>query len=314
MAIANPSQELLMRSAFAADLVMNKAEASIRYIENAAMYNERRAAEGIAPAAQSVPGAAAGTGAGAGSGSAGVAEGKGAAAEKGTAVAAGSGVAVGHGVDKGSTQDIKQDIFNDVLKGKKKLVATHVEAALEQGAEASDILNEALIPAINLVGQYFNDKKYFLPQLMLSAEAMRKGVDLLEPLLMKNAEGKSGYTVVIATVEGDIHDIGKNLVAMMMKNYGFNVIDLGKDVPARTIVQAAIENDADIIALSALMTTTMQRMREVVALVQEKKLRSKVIIGGAVITQDYADEIGADGYSEDAVEAVALVKRLMEKG
>ena len=175
-----------------------------------------------------------------------------------------------------------------------------------------NILDDALIPAINKVGEYFNVKKYFLPQLMLSTEAMRTGVDYLEPLLLDSVES-AGYTVVIATVEGDIHDIGKNLVAMMMKNYGFNVIDLGKDVPAEQIVAAAAKYQADIIALSALMTTTMQKMREVVALVREKSLTSKVIIGGAVITQDYADEIGADGYSEDAVGAVALVKRLMGK-
>ncbi len=121
-----------------------------------------------------------------------------------------------------------------------------------------------------------------------------------------------GWTVVIATVEGDIHDIGKNLVAMMMKNYGFNVIDLGKDVPARQIIDAAKEHHADIIALSALMTTTMQRMRDVVNLARQEGIGAKIIIGGAVITQDYADEIGADGYSEDAVGAVALVRRLME--
>lgn len=118
--------------------------------------------------------------------------------------------------------------------------------------------------------------------------------------------------VVIATVEGDIHDIGKNLVALMLKNYGFRVIDLGKDVPAREIVQAAREHKARIIALSALMTTTMQRMREVVALVREEGLDAKVMIGGAVITQDYAEEIGADGYSRDAAEAVKVARHLVD--
>ncbi len=276
MAIANPSQELLMRSACAADLVMNKADASLRYIENAAMYRERsqKALEQEKSA------------------------GKEAFPAKNTA-------------DK-NDPPVLQEIFQDVLKGKKKLVPGHIHEALEAGISASDILNRALIPAINQVGEYFNAKTYFLPQLMMSAEAMRKGVDLLEPLLSESVDSM-GYTVVIATVEGDIHDIGKNLVAMMMKNYGFKVIDLGKDVPARTIVDAAVENKADIIALSALMTTTMQRMRDVIALVRSEHVPAKVIIGGAVITQDYADEIGADGYSEDAVGAVALVKRLMEK-
>ena len=118
-------------------------------------------------------------------------------------------------------------------------------------------------------------------------------------------------TIVIATVEGDIHDIGKNLVALMLKNYGFRVVDLGKDVSKETIVQAAIDENADIIALSALMTTTMMRMKDVVELVREKNVDAKVIIGGAVITQSYADEIGADGYSKDAADAVRLVQRLM---
>lgn len=120
-----------------------------------------------------------------------------------------------------------------------------------------------------------------------------------------------GETIVIATVEGDIHDIGKNLVALMLKNYGFRVVDLGKDVPKEDIVQAAIDEKADIIALSALMTTTMMRMKDVVELVKEKQLKTKVIIGGAVITQSYADEIGADGYSKDAADAVRLVQRLL---
>ena len=116
--------------------------------------------------------------------------------------------------------------------------------------------------------------------------------------------------VVIATVEGDIHDIGKNLVALMLKNYGFEVIDLGKDVPKEEIVRVARERNAQIIALSALMTTTMQRMREVIDLAKQEGINAKVMIGGAVITQDYADEIGADGYSRDAAEAVKLAQRL----
>ena len=191
------------------------------------------------------------------------------------------------------------------------MISQHIQGALDKGASPASILDESLIPAINQVGEYFNAKTYFLPQLMISAETMRKGVAVLEPLLQEDARSV-GWTVVIATVEGDIHDIGKNLVAMMMKNYGFNVIDLGKDVPARQIIDAAKEHHADIIALSALMTTTMQRMRDVVNLARQEGIGAKIIIGGAVITQDYADEIGADGYSEDAVGAVALVRRLME--
>lgn len=306
MAIANPSQELLMRSAFAADLVVGKAEADLRYIENAQIYNEHREARGAS--AGTAAGVNAATGARAVAG-AGAATGKSAPSDTGISGAAAVSGAVSD--LNASEAPLLKAIYDDVLKGKKKLVTDHIQNALDQGAAASEILNGALIPAINQVGEYFNIKKYFLPQLMLSAETMRRGVDLLEPLLETSVES-NGYTVVIATVEGDIHDIGKNLVAMMMKNYGFNVIDLGKDVPAATIVEAAMTHEADIIALSALMTTTMQKMREVVDLVREMGLKSKIIIGGAVITQDYADEIGADGYSEDAVGAVALVKRLME--
>ena len=119
---------------------------------------------------------------------------------------------------------------------------------------------------------------------------------------------------MIATVEHDIHDIGKNLVALMLRNYGYKVIDLGKDVPAETIIEAAIREDADIIGLSALMTTTMMEMKKVIALAKEKKVRAQIIIGGAVITQGFADEIGADGYSEDAQAAVELVSRLLKLG
>lgn len=290
MAIANPSQDLLMRCAYAADLVMNKKGADLIYIDQTMRLNEKRQIQeekrhlsqpdtGItllpAPDTQGPS-----------------------AADKD---ASGSAVCA----------PLLEAVRQDVLKGKKKTVIEHIQVALNAGFAAGDILNEALIPGINLVGEYFNRKKYFLPQLMLGAEAMRKGVDFLEPLLLNNSDSTGGYTIVIATVEGDIHDIGKNLVAMMMKNYGFNVVDLGKDVPAQKIVDTAKKMDADVIALSALMTTTMLRMKEVIRLAHKEQLRAKIIIGGAVITQDYADEIGADGYSEDAVGAVALVKRLM---
>ena len=354
MAIANPSQELLMRSAFAADLVMDKSGAALRYIENAAMYKQRQASGSMTAAAQ-MPGNAAaaahsGTDAGLarpaaaqtpGSTAAAVHDGTDAGlAQPAAAQTPGSAAATAahRGMEAGLAQPAAaqvpgsaaaavhdgtdaapfkaapgfRTIYEDVLKGKKKQIVAHIQEALEGGAAPKTLLDAVLIPAINQVGDYFNDKIYFLPQLMMSAETMRTGIDYLEPMLSLDAQ-QIGYTVVIATVEGDIHDIGKNLVAMMMKNYGFCVIDLGKDVPAKTIVETAISRKADVIALSALMTTTMQKMRDVVALAREMAPGVRVIIGGAVITQEYADEIGADGYSEDAVGAVALVKRLMEK-
>lgn len=193
-----------------------------------------------------------------------------------------------------------------------KSILDEVKEGLAAGMEPGVIVSEELIPAINEVGDLFEKQTYFLPQLIASAETMKKAIEYLEPMLSGGDETGPKVTIVIATVEGDIHDIGKNLVALMLKNYGFRVVDLGKDVPKEVIVQAAIDEKADIIALSALMTTTMMRMKGVVELVREKNLDAKVIIGGAVITQSYADEIGADGYSRDAADAVRLVQRLMD--
>lgn len=201
-------------------------------------------------------------------------------------------------------------VFQCVMKGSRKTVLDEVKQELSEGKEPGFIINEELIPAINEVGDLFEKQVYFLPQLIASAETMKTAIEYLEPMLSSDDEGGAKITIVIATVEGDIHDIGKNLVALMLKNYGYRVIDLGKDVPKEVIVQAAMDEKADIIALSALMTTTMMRMKDVVELVKEKKLDTKVIIGGAVITQSFADEIGADGYSKDAAEAVKLVQRL----
>ena len=158
------------------------------------------------------------------------------------------------------------------------------------------------------------DRIYFLPQLISSAEVMKKAIEYLEPMLEQDEDQKEKPVIVIATVEGDIHDIGKNLVGLMLKNCGYDVIDLGKDVPKEQIAKAAMEHHAAIIGLSALMTTTMQEMRHVIAYVRELGIEAKVIIGGAVITQSYADEIGADGYSKDAAEAVKLVERLLGEG
>ena len=183
--------------------------------------------------------------------------------------------------------------------------------AIHQGRDAQKIIDESLIPAINHVGELFDKQIYYLPQLIASAEAMEGGIGELEPILAASRTGKSKGTVVIATVEHDIHDIGKNLVALMLRNYGYRVVDLGKDVPAEDIIDAAIREDADIIGLSALMTTTMMEMKTVVELAKEKGVTAKIIIGGAVITQGFADEIGADGYSGDAQEAVELVGSIL---
>ena len=198
------------------------------------------------------------------------------------------------------------------MKGNRNGIAVLTREALAGEADPGEILNQALLPAINQVGELFDKGKYFLPQLIASAAAMKNAIEVLEPLLLQETGDGDKPVVVIATVEGDIHDIGKNLVALMLKNYGFRIIDLGKDVPKEEIIRAAKENNARIIALSALMTTTMQRMKEVIACARAEGLEVKIMVGGAVVTQDYAREIGADGYSADAAGAVKLAKSLIQ--
>lgn len=289
MAIANPSQELLVTCAFATDLLLNKEGADLRYIEYADFVKEKKEKEAIK------------------------------AAEKANMQMTKASNDSNKNDDTKITQnanenngfnEIKEKLYHAVLKGNRNKIAEITKEALALGEKPEDLLNEVLLPGINLVGDYFDKGKYFLPQLIASAEAMKNSIEVLEPLLLQANQSEDMPVVIIATVEGDIHDIGKNLVALMLKNYGFKVIDLGKDVPMDTIIAAAKEHNAKIIALSALMTTTMQRMREVVEEVKKIKLPVKVMIGGAVITQEYADEIGADGYSKDAADAVKLAKRL----
>ena len=217
------------------------------------------------------------------------------------------------GEESGIREDSARKIYEAVLKGNRRGMAALVGAALDSGAVPQDLLNDKLIPAINEVCELFNQQKYFLQQLISSAEAMKIAVEHLEPLLVKDAQMEKLGVVVIATVAGDVHDIGKNLVALMLKNYGFDVRDLGKDVPTEEIIRVAGEVDADIIAVSALMTTTMLEMKEIVKQRDAAGLRAKIMIGGAVITQSYCDEIHADGYSKDAQEAVTVAKRLMGK-
>ncbi len=198
------------------------------------------------------------------------------------------------------------------MKGSSGVIIEDTKQALQEGYEAKAILDDVLLPAINEVGALFDKGKYFLPQLIAGAEAMKASIEYLEPLLMGDRSGQEMPTVVIATVEGDIHDIGKNLVALMLRNYGFKVIDLGKDVPKEKIIETAKEHNAQVIALSALMTTTMQQMQHVIDYARQQNVDARIIVGGAVITQEYADEIGADGYSKDAADAVKLTKRILQ--
>ncbi|MCR5650571.1 MAG: homocysteine S-methyltransferase family protein [Lachnospiraceae bacterium] len=203
-----------------------------------------------------------------------------------------------------------EEVKECVIKGNEQAVCDLTKKALDAGLAPDIILNEALISAINEVGDLFEKGRYFLPQLIASAKTMEEAIALLEPLLQQNSSNDDAPVIVIATVEGDIHDIGKNLVTLMLKNYGFKVTDLGKNVPKEQIVGTAMELDADIICLSALMTTTMKEMENVIQYAKEKGCRARFMIGGAVITQDYADEIGADAYSADASDAVRVAKRI----
>ena len=273
MAIANPSQELLMNAAFASDMLLNKKESDIRYIERMNFLSEKYAGmERVM--VQKTP--------------------------AGTSAAGGE-------TRKESTGS---GVFQAVLKGNKEHVLEEVKKMLDGGAKPDEIINEHLIAAINEVGELFDKKKYFLPQLISSANTMKLAIEYLEPMLERsNTEAMA--TIVVATVEGDIHDIGKNLVVLMLKNYGYHVIDLGKDVPADVIVDTAMNEGAKVIGLSALMTTTMMRMKDVVELAKEKGCTAKIVIGGAAITESFSNEIGADGYSKDAAECVKLVERLL---
>ncbi|HOP63267.1 MAG TPA: homocysteine S-methyltransferase family protein [Spirochaetota bacterium] len=256
MAIANPSSEQLMNTAFSCDALAGRDKNLTSYVEKFS----------------------------------------GAAAET-----------------KASVEALTPDklVFESVLRGWDDRIESSIKQALDAGISPQKVVDDSLIPAITLVGDKYDKKEYFLPQLIMSADTMRKGFTILEPLLSTGEGVKKEGKIVIATVKGDIHDIGKNIVALMLRNYGFDVVDLGKDVPADAILERAVEVKADIVALSALMTTTMTEMKNVINLSHEKGLKLKFMIGGAVVDQNYADEIGANGYSKDAMDAVKLAKTLM---
>lgn len=208
------------------------------------------------------------------------------------------------------TKPLPQRAFDCVLYGEDDNIATVLLEAIRAGVEAKTLVDDALIPAIVRVGELYDKKEYFLPQLMMSAQAMSLGFEALEPYLAKDSRQKSGK-IIMATVKGDIHDIGKNIVCLMLRNYGFEVIDLGKDVPAQSILDAAAEHDTNLIGLSALMTTTMSEMKKVIELAHQcGRGNLRFMVGGAVVDKAYAEEIGAHGYAADAVEAVRVAQKL----
>lgn len=213
---------------------------------------------------------------------------------------------------KEGPKTIKERLKQAIIEGDEEGVVGLVEEALKEGWEPLRISNEALIPGLEEVGRLFGQNIYFLPQVMLSADTMKRAFERLK----KEFKGKKGPTlgkVLMATVEGDIHDIGKNIVSTLLENYGFEVIDLGKDVPSQRIVEEAIRCKVDVVGLSALMTTTVMEMENVLKRLKEKGVPVVTMVGGAVVSQGFADRIGANGYAKDALEAVEKVKRLVSK-
>jgi 5-methyltetrahydrofolate--homocysteine methyltransferase len=207
-------------------------------------------------------------------------------------------------------QSLLEQIFDAVLTGNREIIGHLLQKAVTEGHKPNSLMNEQLLPAIARSGELFEKREYFLPQLIQSAEAMKKAFEFLEPFLKaETADAPAKAQIVLATVKGDIHDIGKNIVALMLKNYDFIVHDLGKDVDAPLIVDKAKETGAEIIGLSALMTTTMVQMKTVIELARAKGLQCKFLIGGAVVNQAFADEIGADAYAADAHMAVKIARQ-----
>ncbi|EDY84639.1 B12 binding domain protein [Verrucomicrobiia bacterium DG1235] len=205
--------------------------------------------------------------------------------------------------------DPLQQLIEAIKVGNRKIAATATQTALDSGSSGKEVLG-ALSEGMDDVGKRFKANEIFVPEVLVAARAMKKSMELLEPILVKSGI-KPEHTLVIGTVKGDLHDIGKNLVAMMMKGANFNVIDLGTNLPAQTILDAAIEHKADLVGLSALLTTTMPAMRETVALMNKEPHPFKIIVGGAPITQDFADDIGADGFAIDAASTVELARTLV---
>lgn len=206
---------------------------------------------------------------------------------------------------------VLEDVYNAVIDGKVDDAAAGVEQGLNAGIAVDDLLKKGLLAAMDLVGERFGEGDIFIPQVIWSAKAMQAGMDLLRPHFTEGQQGISAR-IIIGTAEGDIHDIGKNLVGMMLEGAGFEVVDLGVGVKPELFIEKAVEEKADIIGVSALLTTTMMSMAEVVKLKNEKGLSSlKVIIGGAPLSLNFCKEIGADAYGVDAMDAVVQVKKLM---
>ncbi|MDY6906662.1 MAG: corrinoid protein [Chloroflexota bacterium] len=211
--------------------------------------------------------------------------------------------------------DELKGIVENLIEGEADTVTELVRTALDQGISVERVLNEGLIAGMNEVGEQFKRGDIYLPEVLFAAKAMKQGMEILEPLLV-GAGVKPLGRVILGTVRGDVHDIGKNLVGVMMKGAGFEVIDLGVDTSPERFVAAALEHDAPLIGMSALLGTTIPCMKETVEALAQAGLkgRVKILIGGAIVTQSYADEIGADGYASDAASAVTRAKEILGMG
>ena len=205
-----------------------------------------------------------------------------------------------------------QDIYQGILDGDQGMVTDGITRALAQNIPPADILNQAMIEAMGQVGKLFEEGEYFVPEMLIAARAMQAGLGILKPRLVE-ADVKSAGKVVAGTVKGDLHDIGKNLVIMMLEGAAFEIIDLGTDVSPEKFVEAVRETGAQIVALSALLTTTMPSMKDTIEALEAAGLRHnvKIMVGGAPLTPEYAHEIGADGFAPDASRAVATAKQLL---
>ncbi len=204
-----------------------------------------------------------------------------------------------------------KELYDAILTGNAKKAEEVTKAAIEAKADPTELVKKYMVPAMDEVGKRFECNEYFVPELLIAARAMKTSLEILTPLLAEAGAEPVGR-VVIGTVQGDLHDIGKNLVASMLEGGGFQVIDLGVDVPPEKFVEVVKEKDGTILALSALLTTTMTMMKNVIEALEKAGVRknTRVMIGGAPITQQYADEIGADGYSDNANAAVAMARKL----
>jgi dimethylamine corrinoid protein len=209
--------------------------------------------------------------------------------------------------------ELFQKLSDAVVEMEEDTVEETANRVVEEGLDAYQAIDKGLADGMERAGKLFEEHEYFVPELMICADAMYKGLDILTPHI-KAAEDEKKATVVIGVIEGDTHDIGKNLVRIMQETAGFNVIDLGRDIPPTVFVDEAVKNNADVIAISTLMTTTMDGMSEVIEILNQRGIRDKfkVIVGGGPISQGFANKIGANGYSSNAAESVRLVKKLLE--